>query len=142
MGENTKIKNHWSFWLIGGLALFWNAMGCLNFIAQMNAEKVAAMPEAYQAVIGSRPIWATLAFAIAVFGGALGSLLLLLKKSVATTVFIASLIGVIATMLHALSANSPNIDFTPVIIGTSMSLIVAVFLIWYAKWAKSKNWVR
>jgi len=28
---------HWSFWLIGGLALIWNALGGINFFAQINA---------------------------------------------------------------------------------------------------------
>ena len=46
----------------------------------MNPNIVDAMPEAYRAIVENRPAWATAAFAIAVFGGAFGCLLLLLRK--------------------------------------------------------------
>src|SRR2546429_619808 len=65
---------HWSFWIIGAVALIWNVMGVINFFGQMNADALAAMPKAQRAIIEGRPAWATGAFAIAVFGGALGSL--------------------------------------------------------------------
>jgi hypothetical protein len=39
------------------------------------------MPETHRAIIDTRPAWATGEFAVAVFGGALGCLLLLLKKA-------------------------------------------------------------
>jgi hypothetical protein len=142
---NDKDKNigrvHWSFWAIGAVALIWNAMGGINYFAQMNADTVASMPESYRAIIEGRPAWATGAFAIAVFGGALGCLLLLLRKSAAYYVLIASLLGVIVTMTHALGMASSTIDFSPVLIGTSMSLVVAAFLIWYSKWAERKGWI-
>jgi hypothetical protein len=142
---NDKDKNigrvHWSFWAIGAVALIWNAMGGINYFVQMNADTVASMPESYRAIIEGRPAWATGAFAIAVFGGALGCLLLLLRKSAAYYVLIASLLGVIVTMTHALGMASSTIDFSPVLIGTSMSLVVAAFLIWYSKWAERKGWI-
>ncbi len=133
---------HWSFWIIGAIALIWNVAGSINYVAQMNADTVAAMPESYRAVIESRPAWATGAFAIVVFGGALGCLLLLLRKSAAYYVFIASLLGVIVTMAHALGMASSTIDFSPVLIGTLMSLVAAAFLIWYSRWTKRNGWIR
>ena len=66
-------KPHFSFWIIAGLGLVWNLMGCLNFITQMNADAVAKMPELYQLIISSRPLWATLAFGLAVFAGPWGA---------------------------------------------------------------------
>jgi hypothetical protein len=50
-----------------------------NFM-QMNAEAIAAMPETHRAIIEGRPAWATGGFAIAVFGGAIGCLLLLFRN--------------------------------------------------------------
>ena len=64
--------------------------------------------ESEHAIIEGRPTWATGGFAIAVFGGALGCLLLLLRKSAAYYLFIASLLGVVVTMLHTLGI---GIDF-------------------------------
>jgi hypothetical protein len=90
MPEKILSGAHWSFWIIGAIGLVFNLMGCMNFISQMNADMVSSMPEAYRAIVESRPAWGTGAFALAVFGGALGCLLLLLRKSTAFYVFIAS----------------------------------------------------
>jgi hypothetical protein len=67
--------------------------------------------------------------------------LLLLRKSAAFYLFIASLLGVIVTMLHTLGA---GIDFgLGEILGIIlMPLLLAAFLIWYAKLAESKDWIR
>ena len=93
--------------------------------------------------IEDRPAWATGAFAITVFGGALGCLLLLLRKSFATYVFIASLLGVIVTMTHALGMAGSTIDYGPFEISMIilMPLVVAAFLIWYSKSAERKGWI-
>jgi len=72
MTEQNSAKIHWSFWLISGLAFVWNAMGILNFFVQMVPEIVKTFPESHQAIINGRPVWATLGFAIAVFGGTIG----------------------------------------------------------------------
>ena len=131
---------HWSFWAIGAVALLWNVMGAVNFFAQMNPDALAAYRESERAIVEGRPAWATGAFAMAVFGGVLGCLLLLLRKSVAYYLFMASLLGVIVTMTHTLSV---DVDFGPgEILGIIlMPLVVAAFLIWYSKWAESKGWV-
>ena len=131
---------HWSFWVIATFMLIWNVMGCINFFVQMNPDMVASYRETEQAIISGRPAWATGAFAVAVFGGALGCLLLLLRKSASYYVFIASLLGVIVTMTHTLGV---GIDFgLGEILGIIlMPLVVAAFLIWYSKQAESKGWV-
>jgi hypothetical protein len=130
----------WSFWAIGAVALIWNVMGVINFFVQMNPDFLAGYRESERAIIEGRPAWATGAFAIAVFGGALGGLLLLLKKSAAYHLFIASLLGVIVTTAHSLSV---GIDFgIGEILGiVLMPLVVAALLIWYSKRAESRGWI-
>ncbi len=140
MNDKTVGGVHWSFWAIGAVALIWNVMGVINFFVQMNSDTLASYPESHRAIIEGRPAWATGGFAIAVFGGALGCLLILLRKLAAYYLFIASLLGVIVTMTHTLGV---GIDFSlGEILGIIlMPLVVAVFLIWYSKWAESKCWV-
>jgi len=135
MNDKTVGGVHWSFWGIGAVGLIFNLMGCINFISQMNADMVASMPGVYRAIVESRPAWATGAFAIAVFGGALGCLLLLLRKSVAVYVFIASLVGAVLAQIPFL-----GIPFEALIGGLSQ-LVVGAFLIWYSKQAESKGWI-
>ena len=140
MNDENDVGVHWSFWAIGAVGLIWNVLGAINFFVQMNADSLAAYREVEQALIAGRPAWATVAFAIAVFGGSLGCLLLLLKKSSAFYLFIASLLGVIATMTHSLGV---DVDFGPgEIVGiVLMPLAVAAFLIWYSKHAEGKGWI-
>ena len=135
--NHAPVKPHWSFWVICVLALFWNVMGCMNFIMQMNPETLANFPDAAKSLIATRPAWATAAFAIAVFGGALGDILLILRKAIAYFLFIASLLGVIVTNIHTVQVSND----TGIWIGSLMSLVVAVFLIWYTKTVKQKNWL-
>ena len=141
MNDETVGGVHWSFWAIGAVALIWNVMGVINFFWQMNADALAAMPESHRAIVEGRPAWATGGFAIAVFGGALGCLLLLLRKSAAYYLFIASLLGVIVQLIHTLAI--ATIAFSPFEISMIilMPLVVAAFLIWYSKWAGSKGWI-
>jgi hypothetical protein len=135
---------HWSFWIVSGVALIWNIMGCANFVAQMNPKVLAGYSETSRALIEGRPGWVTGAFAISQFGGALGCLLLLLRKSVAIYALIASLLGVVATEIHTLRLASSAIELTTGEIAgyVAMPVAVAAFLAWYAKQTDRKGWIR
>ena len=93
MSDETIGGVHWSFRAIGTVALIWNVLGCINFFVQMDPDMLSAYRESERAIVEGRPAWATGAFAVAVFGGALGCLLLLLRKSAAFYLFIVSLLG-------------------------------------------------
>jgi hypothetical protein len=135
--SEIHIKPHWSFWVICVVALIWNVMGSMNFFMQTNPEMVANYPEAAQSLIENRPLWATIAFAIAVFGGVLAEILLLLKKSIAYYIFVASFLGALITNIHTFQVSS-DVDIW---VGSFMSLLIAAFLIWYSKLVKRKGWV-
>jgi hypothetical protein len=143
MNDETVGGVHWSFWAIGAVTLIWNVMGVINFFVQMNADALASFPESHRAIIEGRPAWATGAFAVAVFGGALGCLLLLLRKSAAYYLFIASLLGVIVQLIHTLGIANLTIYFSPfdILMIILMPLVVGAFLIWYSKWAESTGWI-
>jgi hypothetical protein len=143
MNDKTVGGVHWGFWAIGAVALIWNVMGIMNFFWQMNADTLAAMPELHRSIAEGRPAWATGAFAIAVFGGALGCLLLLLRKSAAFYLFIASLIGVIVQIIPSFGMTGSTIDFRffDILLTILMPLAMAVFLIWYSKQAESEGWI-
>jgi len=134
---------HWSFWLICVFALLWNIGGAINYLMQTNLEFVSTLPETHRAIIEGRPIWATGGFAIGVFGGAIGCLLLLLRKSIAFYVFIISLLGIIITMIHTINVASSKINFSmgEIFVMILLPIIVAVVLIWYTKKVTRKSWV-
>ncbi len=133
----AELKIHWSFWVICVIALIWNIMGCINFIMQMNPEMVANFPEAAQSLITTRPVWATTAFALAVFSGLVGDVLLFLRKPTAYYLFTASFFGVLIANIHTIHV-SHDIN---IFIGSAMSLVVAAFLIWYTRYTNRRAWL-
>lgn len=141
MNKSNLVKPHWSFWLISIIALLWNAAGSVNYIMQTNSANVANMPEAYQVFINTRPAWATAAFAITVFGGTIGCVLLLFKKYTALYLFVISTVAVAVMMIQVFIFTSANSGYASIIIGSSLSLIVALFLVWFTKYSKGKNWI-
>lgn len=144
MNEERAGRVHWSFWAIGAFALIWNVMGGINYLMQMNAEFVATLPDTHRAIIQGRPVWATGGFAISVFSGALGGLLLLLRKSAAFYLFLASLLGAAVTMIHTIRIAGSGIKFSAVEIFVMilLPLIVAAGLAWYTKHIEGKGWIR
>ena len=140
MNDKTVNRVHWSFWVVGVVTLIWNVMGSINFFVQMNPDVLSAYRESERAIIEGRPIWATSGFAVAVFGGTIGCLLLLLRKSAAYYLFIASALGVIVTMIHALRVGI-NFGLGEVLGIILLPLVVAVYLIWYSKVTERKGWI-
>ena len=133
-----------SFRIISGLFLVWNLMGVMAYVMQvtMSDEAMAALPEAQRDLYLNMPAWATGAFAVAVFGGTLGCIFLLIRKSWAVPVLILSLIGVAVQMFHNFVL-SPMLE----VMGAgsvAMPLVImagAIFLVGYARRAQSRRWI-
>lgn len=132
------------FWIIAVLALIWNLMGVLAYLAQafMTDEAKALLPEAERALYNNVPAWATAAFAIAVFGGFLASLALLFRKKLAKPLFLISLVGIIVQMIYnffiseAMDVYGPGGMVMPV-----MVIVIGLFLYFYSKNAITKGWL-
>ena len=140
--ETTNKPPVW-FWIISILALLWNIMGVMAYISQayMTKEALAALSEAEQNFYANIPAWVTAAFAIAVFAGAFGCLVLLLRKKWATHLLLLSLIAVLTQavynfFLQDFIALSGERIIMPIIV-----IIVAVFLVWFSKNSQSKGWI-
>lgn len=85
------------FKVVAAVALLWNLLGCVAFFSdlRLSAEDLAKLPETQQALYAARPGWAVAATAVAVFGGVLGCVGLLLRKKWAFPVLVLSLLGIL-----------------------------------------------
>lgn len=141
---NAPTKPPTWFWIVSGLAFVWNLLGVIAYLNQvtMSPEDYQAMPEAERALMDSVPAWATAAFAFAVWGGAFGCLLLLLKKKVATPVLFLSFIGIVVQMYHSLFiSNSIEVYGPGGMIMPVMVLIIGALLIWFSRKATANGWL-
>ncbi len=144
MNEKAANAIHWSFWAIAVFALVWNVLGSVNYMMQTNLDMVASLPDTHRAIIEGRPAWATGGFAISVFIGALGGLLLLLRKPVAFYLFVASLLGTAITVIHTIDVANSVIRFSVAEIAIMIlsPVVVAAFMVWYSRRAQSIGWTR
>ena len=132
------------FWVISSIALVWNLMGVFNYLDQafMTDKILETLPKEQQILYQDVPAWVTAAFAIAVFSGTLGSLLLLLKKKNASTFFIISFLGIMGQMSYRLLIDQNSDSYGPM--GIAMPIIIIAFggyLIWYSRKANEHRWL-
>lgn len=142
----TPSKPSAAFWIISVLALLWNLMGVMAYIAQvtMTPEALQALPLEEQQLFTDIPTWATAAFAIAVWGSFLGCILLLVRRKLAIRVFMVAFAGILVQMVHSLFI-SKSIEVYGPGYGATMPImifLIGAFLIWYSRKAASLGWLR
>ena len=136
----------WHLWLIGIIGTLWSSMGVVSFmLTQMNVEAVMSQfPPQQRQYFLSFPLWAVAFWAIGVFGGVIGCLLLLLKNRLAFPVLLASAIGAIVSNLGGLfllggmevMAETGGLGFTAV------PIIAGAFMAYYARAMSKKGVLR
>lgn len=133
-----------SFWIIGALALVWNAIGIVTYLmtVTMSPEALAELPEAERALYTETPAWATGAYAIAVFGGTLAAIALLMRKAWAVSLFVISLAAILVQMAHALLM-TPLLEvrgFGAVVLPLVI-ILIAAYLVQYSVSARKRGWI-
>jgi hypothetical protein len=146
MRDTTNPKPGFMFWVIGTLALFWNLLGVMIYVMQVTAtpERLSAAytPEEME-LLTSIPAWATAMTAIASNFGALGSILLLMRRTYCVPVFAISLGALIVQDIYtfAMTNTLEIFGLIPFFIQVVV-LLVALFLLWYSRRAAQKGWLR
>ena len=133
---STSNKPTSAFWIIGIVALLWNLMGASAYLQQayMTAEKLATLTSEQSALFENTPAWVTAAFALAVFGGTLGCILLLLRKKLSSFLFVISFISLLGQIIYIVfMSNTLDVYGITGIIMPLLAIPVAAFLIWYSK---------
>ncbi len=132
------------FFIVAVVAAAWNGLGVVAYIseAMQTPEQLAQLTEAQQALYAGKPAWVTASFAIAVFGGLFGCILLLTRKKIATLLFMASLVGLVAQNVYYffIAKVQETMDSSsfimPVIVFT-----VAIALLAFSRSSAQKGWI-
>jgi len=137
--SDAPSKTPWHLWLVGVLALLFNAIGVFDFVMSMakgaqyqaSAGMTPAQIEHYQQMPG----WMTLVWAVGVFGAFLASILLLLRRKLALPVFVVSLAAFLLSLVYTYVLTNGG-----AVMGRNMAIASAVIaaslaaFIGYARW--------
>jgi hypothetical protein len=96
------VATPWHLWLVGVLALLWNSIGAFDYVMTetRNASYMSSFTPEQLAYFYGFPAWVVAAWALSVWGGVLGSVLLLLRRRWAVPVFAVSLATMAATFVY------------------------------------------
>ena len=146
MLDEINAKPPVSFWIVAGVALVWNLIGLFMYYSSVSAtpEQLRAVysPEQF-AVIESTPWWVTSAFAIATTFGVIASIVLLLRKAAAFTLFVVSFLALLVQDLYLFVLSDSLAVFGSSLLVIQGSVFAgAVVWIWYARVATNRGWIR
>ncbi len=131
------ISAPWHLWLVGVLALLWNGVGAFDYLMTetRNASYMGTFTPEQLAYFYGLPKWVVSTWALSVWGGVLGSVLLLMRKRWAVPVFGLSLVALLLTSFHnfVLSNGLAVMGGAGALVFTAVIFVVAVALLIYAR---------
>lgn len=145
---NSNMKAPWHLWLVGSIAVLWNAFGVMDYtmtqlqnrswFSCMGFDEVTT--DAMLEFLGNAPSWADASWACGVWGGLLGSFLLLARSKWSVTAFALSIVGVLGSMLYQAGVDYPaeltDMGNSPIMF---VVLTIAVGLLIYARWLRKRG---
>jgi hypothetical protein len=102
MSETQATKTPLHLWIVGIVALLWNLFGAMDYVmteTKNEAYMSKFTPEQLEFFYGF-PAWLVAFWAIAVWGGVLGAVLLLMRKKLAVPVLLASFVCMVVVAIH------------------------------------------
>lgn len=138
-------------WIVGLLALLWNGFGCVDYLMTRlrNMDYLTGMmpgtdANAMLAYIDSFPLYAQVGWGLGVWGGLLGSILLLVRSRWATIAFALSFIGALLGLGYQIANPGGPASMHEGAGGVMPYVIIAVALalVLYSRSAERKGLLR
>lgn len=131
----------WSFWAISIFLVLFNAFGVFDFsMTQLQADfYMSAFTDEQLAYFYGFPLWMVLLWGASVSVCFIGSICLLLKMKLAVPLYLAGLIGYVASSIHNMVLNPmPGADSSGYIAG-GIIFVVLIFALWYASYQSRRG---
>jgi hypothetical protein len=142
---DMTIKAPWHLWLVGVMAVLFNAIGVFDFVMNLvqgpsymaSAGLTPAQIAHYQAM----PAWMMAVWAIGVWGAMLGSVLILLRNKLSAPVFGVSLAAFLVSLFYTyVLTNGGEIMGQAMAMTSAVITALLLFFMWYA-WLMTKRGV-
>lgn len=145
--SSMTVKTPWHLWVVGGLSLLWNGFGgYLYLMTQMQGAEFLRSMGSTQAAIdwqASMPAWMNALWAIGVWGGVLGALLLLMRMKWAMYAFLASLAAMLISLVASLTVfNGMDVYTTAELVQTAVLTFIAIGFLLYSRMMVRKGVLR
>ncbi|HET9811270.1 MAG TPA: hypothetical protein VFP53_06185 [Sphingomicrobium sp.] len=144
MATTAEGRTPAQLWIVGILALLWNAFGCYDYLMTVTANQayLAQFPADALAYWARLPSWLTAFWALGVWGGLIGALLLLMRNRYAVWAFALSLIGAVIGLGYQkfIDPMPASLSEGVMAIMPWVIILVAAFLYWYS-WKAQKDGV-
>lgn len=141
---HARVPAH--LWIVGGLSLLWNAYGGFDYLMKQTANPayLATFTAQQQAYFESFPPLMDGAWAFGVWGAVAGSILLVLRSSLAGIAFGVSIAGLLGSTFYQFAVLNPPAELmtTAMLAMTVAIWTVAVVLFYYARAMSNLGWLR
>lgn len=131
------------FWAAAGLGLAWNLFGVYQFLSTaggtVDTRMASGLTQPQAELYAALPWWMNTVFATGVFGGTLGSILLLLRKSISVPVFVVSLVAYIVLYISDTTQGVFAAFGTPHVVILTTVVAIAAALLWLTTHVKKRQ---
>ncbi|MDP1914547.1 hypothetical protein [Brevundimonas sp.] len=144
---DMTVKTPWHLWVVGLAGLLWNGYGAYGYYMTNTGGDAfmaaAGMTEAHIAYVNAMPAWTNAAWAFGVWGGLLGSVLLLLRMKWAFHVYLVSLLGLIGSLIYQYGmSDGAQFGGASSMIMYAFILAGCLFLLWYSRMMAGRGVLR
>ena len=134
---NALVKTPWHLWLIGVIAVLFNAVGVFDFVMSMvrgaEYQARAGMTPDQIAHYQRMPGWMTVVWSVGVFGAFAASVVLLLRRTSAFPIFVLSLAAFLISLLYTyVLTNGGAAMGQQMAITSAVIAVLLVFFSWYS----------
>lgn len=130
------------FWFVVVIALAWTVFGagCYILTQAKNEAYLARFTDAQTTFIAAFPTWLVVFWALGVWGGLFGSVLLLFRKSLAVPVFMVCLLCVAVTTVHNYGVGgAADVFGIRGLVYSAVSVVVALGLYLFSRQMEKKR---
>jgi hypothetical protein len=146
MQQAVSARTPAHLWIVGILSLLWNCFGCYDYLMTntKNQAYLSQFPPDALTYWESLPAWLTAFWAIGVWGGLAGSILLLVRSRYSVWAFGLSLVGAIVGIGYQLFMTAMPASMKEGMMGIIpwLVILIAAFLAWYSWDAEKKGLLR
>lgn len=134
---DMTIKTPWHLWLVGVIAVLFNAIGAFDYVMSMaqgaSYMTSVGMTPAQIAHYQEMPIWMKADWAIGVWGAMLSSVLILLRNKLVFPVFAVSLAAFLVSLIYTyVLTGGGEIMGRQMAITSVVITALLVFFMWYS----------